>query len=98
MEGPGLRLGHISSFQYHFTICGLELQRTWFSKLCQNGICITDTRNLNIDTVGTFLVNLSLSTVAFYTLLKFVYSIFHITIRYILAIYFICNTNSTCKV
>ena len=76
--GACLSLGHISSFQYYFTIGSLELQRTWLTKLCKNRICISNTRNLDIDPVSTFLINLSLGTVVFHTLLQLVDRVCHI--------------------
>ena len=98
-SGTSLCICYIGSFQNYRSIRSRELQRTWFSKLCQNGICITDTRNLNIDTVGTFLVNLSLSTVAFYTLLKFIHRICHIFYRRCFVTNgLIGNADTTCQI
>ena len=71
----------------------LELKGTWFAKFFKNGICIGYTRDFDVDTVRTFLVNLCFCAVAVNTLLQLVNRVFHIFGRRILIThYLICDT------
>ena len=74
----------------------MELKGTWFAKLFENGICIGYTRDLDVDAVAAFLINLCFCAVAVNTLLQLVNGVFHVCGRWILVThYLISNTYTT---
>ena len=69
---------NLRTIQYNGSVGQLELQGTGFTQLFQDRVGIGYTGDLDVDTVGTFLVNLSLCAVAVYTLLQLINRVFHL--------------------
>ena len=92
------RLNH-GTVHYNGAVCQLKLQGPRLSKLFQNLIGVLYARDLNVDPVIAFLINLCLSAVAVHTLLQFVNGVCHVLCRRSLISHcLVGNAHTACQV